>query len=53
MFADNTNMFIAHDSVDQLTSLANRVHVKVSNWLRIYNLSSNIKKTHIMLFLPR
>jgi hypothetical protein len=50
MFADDTNLFMSHKNLNQLTELVNQELISISNWLKLNKLSLNIKKTHFILF---
>ena len=52
MFADDTNVFASHKSVDQLLSIVNTELIKVVNWLKINKLFLNVKRTHFIIFIP-
>ena len=45
MFADHTNVFASHRNADQLISIVNTKLTKVVNWLKINELSLNVKNT--------
>lgn len=50
LFADDTNLFISGNDIDEITKDLNHELVEISSWLKINKLSLNIKKTHYMLF---
>ena len=53
LFADDTNLFSAHNNVYTLINILNKELDKVWNWLKIKKLSLNIKKTNFILFDSR
>jgi hypothetical protein len=50
MFADDTNIFISGDNLDNLTSVVNTELSTISLWFSANLLSLNIKKTNYILF---
>jgi hypothetical protein len=52
LFADDSNLFCSHRSLDTLFDIVNRELVHISNWIKANKLSINIKKTNFMLFGP-
>ena len=48
MFADDTNIFISGDNLDNLTSVVNIELSKISSWFSANLLSLNIKKNYIL-----
>ena len=53
MFADDTNAFSAHKSLDFLVTNTNTELNKLSEWLTVNKLSLNVQKTNYMLIKPR
>ena len=45
LFANNTNLFASNNDLDTLINILNKELDKISNWLKVYKLSLNIKKT--------
>jgi len=50
LFADDTNLLLSNENIDELIKTANSEIQKISDWLKVNKLSLNIKKTHFMLF---
>ena len=50
MFADDTNLFLQGDDINELQLRFNEELVRVSSWIKINKLSLNINKTHCLLF---
>ena len=53
MFADDTNMFLTGESINELVNVLNIELQSIVVWLKANKLSLNIDKTHFMLFQPR
>ena len=51
LFADDTNIFTSHKSLDKLFQLMNQELEKVHDWFRINKLSLNIKKDKLCSIL--
>ena len=49
-FADDANIIVTGDSVDELQSKINILQSSLDNWVRINGLKLNIKKTKFMVF---
>jgi len=49
LFADDTNLFFSHRSLDRLISTVNQELINIANWLNINKLSLNVNKTHFIL----
>ena len=52
IFADDTNLFASHTSLQKLEKRINENLIYVSNWLTANKLSLNIDKTNFVLFHP-
>ena len=50
IYADDTNIFIQGNCIDDLILEMNRELVKLNNWFQSNKLSLNVKKTHFMVF---
>ena len=50
MFADDTNLFLRENDIENLTLKANTELNKISNWFKLNKLSLNIKKTNYIFF---
>ena len=50
LFADDTNLFFSHKNLVTLKETMNRELSKIASWLSADKLSSNIKKTHFIIF---
>ena len=50
LFADDTNIFVRGQNLDDIQSIMNEELQSLSKWLKVNKLSLNIKKTHFMLF---
>jgi hypothetical protein len=50
LFADDTNVFIDWDNLNNMRVSMNKELYKFVLWLNINNLSMNIGKTHYMIF---
>ena len=50
LFADDTNIFYSHSSIETLVNTLNLELPKVSAWFKCNKLSLNINKTHFMHF---
>ena len=53
LYADDTNLFTAHENLEILINQINCELIKVSEWLKINKLSLNVKKTHFINFHNR
>ena len=52
-FADDTNLFISHHSMDELYASANRELRKIEDWLACNKLCPNIEKTCYQLYIKK
>jgi len=50
LFADDTNAFTSHKSLDTLFQIANHELNKLSNWFKANRLSLNLEKTNYIIF---
>ena len=50
LYADDTNIFFSHSSLDTLLMLVNNELLKISKWFKLNKLSLNIKKTNYIRF---
>ena len=50
LFADDTNAFTSHKSLDTLFQIANHELNKLSNWFKANRLSFNLEKTNYIIF---
>ncbi len=50
LFADDTNVFVAGNNLQELTTTVNIELDKLSEWLRLNKLSIRVPKTHYMVF---
>ena len=50
LFADDTNIYFEHKSLDKLERIINKELRKINDWLIINRLSLNIKKTNFIIF---
>ncbi len=50
LFADDTNVLIAGNNLQELTTTVNIELDKLSAWLSLNKLSINVQKTHIIWF---
>ena len=48
LFADDTDLFICGDNIDEIVKCLNLELIEISSWLKVNKLSLNIKKTHYM-----
>ena len=53
LFADDSNMFISGNNLNDMLDTMNIEMVKVIEWLQINKLSLNLKKTHYVVFRKR
>ena len=53
LFADDTNVFMAHKDLNYLSDMLNLEMDKLSIWFKANKLSLNLKKTKFMVFKPR
>ena len=53
LFADDTNVFLSGDSVDEMILTMNIEIKKITDWTVANKLSINIKKTHYMIFTTK
>ena len=53
LYADDTNLFAAHENLEILINQINCELIKVSQWLKINKLSLNVKKTNFITFHNR
>ena len=52
LFADDSNVFLASDSLTNLETAANEALSALNNWFSTNNLKININKTNFMVFNP-
>ena len=52
VFADDTNLFLAHKNIDTLFASMNKKLENVSTWFKSNKLSLNVDKTKWLLFHP-
>ena len=52
LFADDTNVFLNGNDIDNLICTLNRELDKLVVWLQVNKLSLNVNKTHYMIFTP-
>ena len=50
LFADDANIIVTGDSVDELQSKINLLQSSLDNWVRINGIKLNIKKTKFTVF---
>ena len=50
MFADDINLFLSHDSSNDLVEIIHQKLDNVPTWLKINKLSLNMNKTNFILF---
>ncbi len=50
IFADDTNLFMAHNNTHELQDLLNKELLSVHNWFKANRLSLNLGKTNYMIF---
>src|SRR6218665_562 len=50
LFADDTNVFFSHTSLDKLFDVMNIELIKVAEWFNANKLSLNLEKTNFILF---
>ena len=50
IFADDTNLFLSHNSYNELHNLLNKELLHVDLWFKVNKLSLNISKTNYMIF---
>lgn len=50
MFADDTNVFLSHKSIDKLFEIMNTELLKIAAWFNTNKLSLNSTKTNYILF---
>ena len=53
LYADDTNLFAAHENLEILINQINCELFKVSEWLKINKLALTVKKTHFIIFHNR
>ena len=53
LFADDTNLFLQHNNIEQLVETATQELRKVSQWLNSNKLTLNVDKTSFMIFKTR
>ena len=53
LFADDTNLFLQHNNIEQLVQTATQELSKVSQWLNSNKLTLNVDKTSFMIFKTR
>ena len=53
LFADDTNIFFSHKSIDSLLSIVNAELIHVAEWFKANKLSLNLGKTNYVLFRSR
>lgn len=52
LFADDSNLFIAHKNLKELESIVNDHLCHIQSWLSCNKLSLNIDKTNFVIFHP-
>ena len=50
LFADDTNVFLSGNNVDELIRIMNNELTKIVDWLDCNKLSLNVSRTHYILF---
>ena len=53
LFADDSNIFVQGNNLDDMVDILNSELAIINNWLRANKLSLNVDKTFYMLFEPR
>ena len=53
LYADDTNVFVSHESPIEASRIANVEISKLNIWFKINKLSLNVKKTKAMFFSPK
>ena len=53
LFADDTNLFITGNDIQEIVRIINEELVNIVDWLRANKLSLNIDKTNFILFRPK
>ena len=53
IYADDTNVLISHDDIDQLISIVNNELSNLSTWFKVNKLSLNVNKTNYIIFKNR
>ena len=53
LFADDSNVFVSGESVEDITNLVNIEKDKIVLWLKVKKLSLNVKKSKFMVFHNR
>ena len=53
LFADDTNLFLQHQNLNQMIQIANQEIKNVSQWLDSNKLTLNVSKTNFMIFKTR
>src|SRR6218665_2004577 len=50
LFADDTNVFLSHKSLDHLIEIMNSELIIIANWFKANRLSLNLEKTNLIIF---
>jgi len=50
LFADDTNVFLSHKSLDHLIEIMNSELIIIANWFKANRLSLNLEKTNFIVF---
>ena len=53
IYADDTNLFLSAENIDELCVTCNEKLKQISNWFLCNKLKLNVDKTSCMLFKPR
>ncbi len=53
LYADDTNILVSHNNLNQLISNVNRDLMKISTWFKAKKLSLNVNKSNYMIFKNR
>ena len=50
LFADDSNLFISGNDINEMINTMNNEMIKIMKWLHVNRLSLNLKKTHFIIF---
>lgn len=53
LFADDSNLFVAHKSLPNLQTIINEQLININMWLQANKLSLNVEKTNFVIFHPQ
>ena len=53
LFADDTNLFLSNENLDELCTDLNNELAKIDRWFKVNKLSLNVSKTNYMVFTNR